>query len=222
MSRNRTGEITDMKILVLDNYDSFTYNLVQMLDNLGFHERDVIRNDAIEVERVEEYDKILLSPGPSLPRDAGIMLPLIERYAPSKSILGVCLGHQGIGEVFNSPLRNLEAVQHGVATTIIREPEESLYRDTPSQFTVGRYHSWVIAEESVSSELVVTARDERGVIMGVRHQEYDLHGVQFHPESILTEYGYRLLFNWLGISESSLDEQGKEFLAKKIIEGNRR
>lgn len=185
-----------MKLLVLDNYDSFTYNLVHLLREIGI-DLDVFRNDKISLEAVENYDKILLSPGPSLPKEAGIMPQLIERYAPYKNILGVCLGHQAIGEGFGASLFNLPEVQHGVATHIHCQTED-LFSNLPPKFKVGRYHSWVIDKNSIkSTPLQITAEDEQGFVMAVKHQSYQVRGVQFHPESILTEYGREILQNWL-------------------------
>jgi anthranilate synthase component 2 len=186
------------KLLVLDNYDSFTYNLVHLLREVGASP-EVFRNDKISLEAVATYDKILLSPGPSLPKDAGIMPALLQRYAAEKDILGVCLGHQAIGEAFGASLYNLPEVQHGVATdTIIVDSQEKLFQKLPRQFKVGRYHSWVIDKDSLkNTPLKITAEDEQGFVMAVRHQQYAVCGVQFHPESILTEFGKQMIINWL-------------------------
>ena len=186
-----------MKILVLDNYDSFTYNLVHIIKELGYPV-DVIRNDKITVEEVSQYDKILLSPGPGIPEEAGIMLDVIKTYGATKSIMGVCLGHQGIGEVYGSELSNMKTVLHGfgMETTII-DKECSLFSGLPETFVTGRYHSWVIDENKLSDNLVLTAVGEDGKIMGIRHKEHDVVGVQFHPESILTENGTQMMKNWL-------------------------
>lgn len=187
-----------MKILVLDNYDSFTYNLVYILRELGHHP-DVIRNDKISVEQVEQYDKILLSPGPGIPSEAGILQKLVAAYAPTKSILGICLGHQGIGEVFGAKLENLGDVLHGVAhRTFITDRKERIFEGLPDELTVGRYHSWTVVPESMPDELKVTAIDENGRVMGLMHSRYDVKGLQFHPESVLTEGGVKMLKNWLG------------------------
>ena len=186
-----------MKLLVLDNYDSFTYNLVHLVEQVSDIYFDVKRNDKIKLPEVENYDKIILSPGPGLPADAGIMTELISRYAASKSILGVCLGLQAIGEVFGAKLKNLETVHHGVSTPINLRAQDSLFDGCPEQFQVGRYHSWVIDNATISDQLLVTAVDSANEIMALRHQEYDVKGVQFHPESILSEYGQLMLFNWL-------------------------
>jgi len=189
-----------MKILVLDNYDSFTYNLVHIIRELGYGEQmDIFRNDKIDLEAVGQYDKILLSPGPGIPREAGIMMDVIKRYAPQKSILGVCLGHQGIAEAFLAKLYNMPTVLHGFADQVMLENDGGyLYDGIPPSFNVCRYHSWAVQTDSVQQEvLVVTARDAKGEVMGLRHQHYDVHGVQFHPESIMTEHGKRLISNWL-------------------------
>ncbi len=186
-----------MKILVLDNYDSFTYNLVHLLKELG-QDPVVFRNDKITVEAVAEFDRILLSPGPGLPAEAGIMPELIRRYAPTKPILGVCLGHQAIGEAFGGTLRNLGEVVHGIATdTLVTEPQDPLFAHLPRQFATCRYHSWVVDRASFPASLQVTATDADGVIMALRHRTYQVHGVQFHPESYITEYGKELVANWL-------------------------
>jgi anthranilate synthase component II len=188
-----------MNILVFDNYDSFTYNLVQVLRELG-HGADltVRRNDQLDLDEVEAYDAVLLSPGPGIPAEAGLMPGLIQRYAPSKRILGVCLGHQGIAESFGAALVNLAEVHHGVASqTTVAQPDERLFRGLPAQFQVGRYHSWAVRPDSLPACLEVTAHDDAGEIMALRHREYDVRGVQFHPESVLTEHGHRLIKNWL-------------------------
>lgn len=186
-----------MKILVLDNYDSFTYNLVYILRELG-HEPDVIRNDKITLEVVGQYDKILLSPGPGIPAEAGIMQDLIKEYGAQKSILGVCLGHQGIGEAFGAQLENLGDVLHGVAHQArVLDRGEYLFEGLPDDMTVGRYHSWSVVRESVPAHLLVTAEDENGRIMGLRHRAFDVRGVQFHPESVLTVGGVKMMENWV-------------------------
>lgn len=186
-----------MKILVLDNYDSFTYNLVYIVRQLGYGaQMDVFRNDKISLEDVELYDKIILSPGPGVPEDAGIMPALLKRYAATKSILGVCLGHQAIGEAFGSDLTNLSEVLHGVASQVSVK-EDLLFRGVPDTFSIGRYHSWVINESTLSPDLEVIARTSDGQIMAVRHKEFNIRGVQFHPESILTENGVQIIKNWL-------------------------
>ena len=189
-----------MKILVLDNYDSFTYNLVHILAELGYREdMDIIRNDKIDIQEVEKYDKILLSPGPGIPDEAGILKEIIKVYGPTKSIMGVCLGHQGIGEVYGSKLVNLDEVLHGVVSNItIVDPGERLFENLPVMFSVCHYHSWVIDSKNIGEALQITAVDPRGLIMGVRHKTFDVRGVQFHPESILTEHGKEIIKNWLG------------------------
>lgn len=187
-----------MKILVLDNYDSFTYNLVHILKELGYGKHlDVIRNDQMTVEDVAKYDKILLSPGPGVPVDAGIMMEVIRKYAPTKSILGVCLGHQAIGEAFDSTIYNMDDVLHGITTDVILEEEDIFFRDIPSQFKVCRYHSWAIKPATLGDDLKVTAVDPKGEIMAISHKQYDVKGVQFHPESILTEHGKSMMQNWI-------------------------
>ncbi|NJM94853.1 MAG: aminodeoxychorismate/anthranilate synthase component II [Cytophagales bacterium] len=186
-----------MKILVLDNYDSFTYNLVHILRTLG-HVPEIHRNDKISLERIGVYDKILLSPGPGIPDEAGIMKQVIATYAPTKSILGICLGHQGISEAFGARLLNMPEVLHGVAhRTQVTQPQEPLFADMPSEFMVCRYHSWTVVPESVPAELEVTSVDNKGNVMAIRHRQYDVRGVQFHPESILTEHGKKIMENWL-------------------------
>ena len=189
-----------MKTLVLDNYDSFTYNLVQLLRELGHGDQTtVVRNDKLTLEEVDAYDAVLLSPGPGLPGEAGLMPQLIRRYAPTKRLLGVCLGHQGIAESFGAALYNLPAVLHGVATEAeILATDDRLFAGLPARFQVGRYHSWVVRPESMPAALEVTARDANGQVLAFRHRQYDVRGVQFHPESILTEHGKQLLQNWLG------------------------
>jgi anthranilate synthase component 2 len=188
-----------MKILVFDNYDSFTYNLVHIIRELDYGDRmDIFRNDKIDMNDIEQYDKILLSPGPGVPKDAGIMEKLIERYAPSKSILGVCLGHQGIAEVFNAQLYNMPVVLHGVTTAVnILTGEDYLFNSIPSSLNVCRYHSWAVIPETINGNLEVTAVDELGIVMGIRHKQYDVRGLQFHPEAYMTEYGIKIMENWL-------------------------
>lgn len=188
------------KILVIDNYDSFTYNLVHYIGILTHDRLDVFRNDEIEVDEIKKYDKILLSPGPGIPIEAGICLDLIRTYAPSKSILGVCLGHQAIGEAFGGKLINLDTVYHGVATPIdVLTPEDPLYAGLPIKFEGGRYHSWAVSKEGLPDDLYITSEDEKGMIMGMSHQKYDVRGVQYHPESVLTEHGLKIIENWLNI-----------------------
>lgn len=188
-----------MRILVLDNYDSFTYNLVHLIRELGYSkDMDVFRNDKISLEEVDHYDKILLSPGPGIPEEAGIMPQVIKKYAPTKSILGVCLGHQGIGEAFGARLLNMPEVIHGIAQkAIITVPDESLFEEVPRSLMVCRYHSWTVIPDDLPEDLEITAVDEKGNIMALRHKKYDVRGVQFHPESILTEHGKTIISNWL-------------------------
>lgn len=184
------------QILVIDNYDSFTYNLVHYLQDLDC-EVVVKRNDKITLEAVDQFHKILLSPGPGIPDEAGLLKPIIKRYAASKSILGVCLGQQAIGEVFGGSLENLSRVYHGVSTQIkLINSDEILYRNIPETFEVGRYHSWVVSK-NLPTALIATAIDENGEIMSLKHREYDVRAVQYHPESILTEHGREILKNWI-------------------------
>lgn len=184
------------KILVIDNYDSFTYNLVHCLKDLGC-DVSVKRNDQLKLEEVQEFDKILLSPGPGIPDEAGLLKEIIAAYAQTKSILGICLGQQAIAEVFGGSLDNLDKVYHGVSTTIRRVVEdEVLFRDLPEEMEVGRYHSWVVSKD-LPECLEVTSYDDNGEIMSLRHKEHDVRAVQFHPESILTPEGPQMLENWI-------------------------
>ena len=188
------------KLLILDNYDSFTYNLVHYVKEFSSYEVDVYRNDKISLEDVESYDKIILSPGPGLPKDAGILKELIQKYAPTKKILGVCLGMQAMGEVFGGKLENLSNVFHGVATEVkVIDQDNPLFKDVPDSFKIGRYHSWVISSEDFPEELNITSVDENDQIMSLKHKDYNLYGVQFHPESILTEYGKEIIKNFLAL-----------------------
>ncbi|MBK8044986.1 MAG: aminodeoxychorismate/anthranilate synthase component II [Haliscomenobacter sp.] len=199
-----------MHILVLDNYDSFTYNLVQYLQELLGHKVDVFRNDAISLEAVERYDVIVLSPGPGLPSEAGIMPDLLQRYAAEKVILGVCLGHQAIGEAFGGVLQNLTQVYHGISTPIFCDPASSvLFEELPAEWEAGRYHSWVVNKESVPDCLQVTAWDAQGEVMAFRHREHDVFGVQFHPESIMTPLGKAMLNNFLEYASRTVDEKSR-------------
>lgn len=184
------------KVLVIDNYDSFTYNLVHYLEDLGC-EVTVRRNDKLNLEEVEPFDKILLSPGPGIPDEAGLLKAIIKTYAPTKSILGVCLGQQAIGEVFGGSLINLDTVYHGVATEInLTVNDETLFNGMDDKFEVGRYHSWVVNPD-LPSDLEATSVDENGQIMSLRHKTLDVKGVQYHPESVLTPNGKKILENWL-------------------------
>lgn len=193
-----------MKILIFDNYDSFTYNLVHVVEKLIHGKVDVSRNDKIPLEKIKEYDKIILSPGPGLPSESGLLLPLIREYASSKSMLGVCLGEQAIGEVFGGKLVNLSTVYHGVATKIkVNEKrtiaDNDVFGSLPNELEVGRYHSWIVDKENFPDVLEITAEDENGFIMALRHKTYDVQGVQFHPESVLTPMGEKIMQNWLKI-----------------------
>ena len=192
-----------MKILVFDNYDSFTYNLVHLVEKIIGEKVEVHRNDQIKLEDVARFDKIILSPGPGIPEEAGLLLPLIKTYAPTKPILGVCLGHQAIGQAFGADLINLKNVYHGVATPIWVDPEHSsssndVFKGLPLQLEVGRYHSWVVGETGFPDTLEITARDKEGQIMALKHKKFDVQGVQFHPESVLTPDGEQMMKNWLG------------------------
>lgn len=183
---------------MLDNYDSFTYNLVHYLEAADIAINvDVKRNDKINLEEIQAYDAIVLSPGPGLPKDAGIMPELIKVYAPNKPILGVCLGHQAIGEAFGSDLKILDTVYHGLGMSTEILDATSLFKNLPQKFISGRYHSWVIDKHKLGEDLIVTAIDENNEIMAIKHKTYNVHGVQFHPESILTEYGKDIIKNWV-------------------------
>jgi anthranilate synthase component II len=185
-----------IKVLVIDNYDSFTYNLVHYLEDLNC-DVTVIRNDKLDLEDVNPFDKIVLSPGPGIPEEAGLLKAIIKTYAPTKSILGVCLGQQAIGEVFGGTIINLDEVYHGVATNIsITANDESLFDGLDKTIEVGRYHSWVV-DNNLPDELEATSFDENGQIMSLRHKLYDVKGVQFHPESVLTPHGKKILENWI-------------------------
>jgi len=185
------------KIVVIDNYDSFTYNLVHYLEDLNT-EVTVFRNDEFELDELSKFDKILLSPGPGIPDEAGLLKAVISKYAESKSILGVCLGQQAIGEVFGGVLTNLDKVFHGVATKVTKSViDETLFDNLPNEFEVGRYHSWVVSKESFPNVLEITSVDENGQIMSLRHKTLDVKGVQFHPESVLTPFGKQILENWI-------------------------
>jgi anthranilate synthase component 2 len=187
-----------MKVLIFDNYDSFTYNLAQVVKEAGYSEVEVHRNDKITLDGVARFDKIILSPGPGVPADAGLLLPLIRRYAPEKSILGVCLGHQAIAEAFGGRLLNLEDVYHGVATPVRIVAPDYIFNGLPGAIEAGRYHSWIVDPEAFpAGALTVTATDDRGNIMALRHKSYDVHGLQFHPESVLTPMGREIVKNFL-------------------------
>jgi len=185
------------KIVVIDNYDSFTFNLVHYLEDLGAHVT-TYRNDEFEIEDLKTFDKILLSPGPGIPKEAGLLYDVIQCYGSKKSILGICLGMQAIGEVFGGTLQNLEKVHHGIATKIKQTvDDETLFKELPAEFEVGRYHSWVVSPIQFPEVLEITAVDFKGEIMALRHKTFDIKGVQFHPESIMTPYGKTILKNWL-------------------------
>ncbi len=187
-----------MKILVFDNYDSFTYNLVQMIRELSpSAQLEVFRNDEIELEAIKKYDKILLSPGPGIPSESGLLLPLLKEYAATKSIFGVCLGQQAIAESFGGSLSNLSKVYHGIATPVTLLQKSVLFEGLPATFMVGRYHSWVVNENDLPTDLIVTSKDEDGYIMSLEHSKYDVKGVQYHPESVLTPEGLKIISNWL-------------------------
>ncbi|MEZ5069780.1 MAG: aminodeoxychorismate/anthranilate synthase component II [Bacteroidales bacterium] len=187
-----------MKILVIDNYDSFTYNLVHYVERLLNEKADVFRNDQIPLEKVRAYDKILISPGPGIPEEAGIVLELIRTYGREKSILGVCLGHQAIAQAYGGSLINLSRVYHGtVGSMNLVVQDDPLFRGIPEHFDAGRYHSWVVNPVDFPPELEVTVENDEGIIMALRHRTHDVRGVQFHPESVLTEYGGQMIKNWL-------------------------
>ncbi len=185
-----------MKIVIIDNYDSFTYNLSHLLKELGA-EVEVVRNDKFELKDLEQYDKIVLSPGPGIPSEAGLLLDVIRIYAGRKPILGVCLGHQAIGEVFGASLENLKEVYHGVQTEGTQLGNDYIFDGLPERVMMGRYHSWVVAKDSVPESLEVTAMSDDGEIMAMRHRQYDIHGIQFHPESVLTPEGKTIVGNFL-------------------------
>ena len=187
-----------MKILVIDNYDSFTYNLVQYIERVRKIPVDVRRNDQISLEEVADYDKILISPGPGIPIEAGITLDLIREYGPTKSILGVCLGHQAIAEAYGGSIANLSTVYHGVSGLMKQVVSgDYLFNGVPEEFDAGRYHSWVVEHHSLPEELAITVENDEGYIMAIRHRRHDVRGVQFHPESVLTEYGGKMILNWM-------------------------
>ncbi|KOH46407.1 anthranilate synthase component II [Sunxiuqinia dokdonensis] len=187
-----------MKIVVIDNYDSFTYNLVHAIKKLSGQPVDVIRNDELELKDLEKYDKIVLSPGPGIPVEAGLLLDIIREFAPRKSMLGVCLGHQAIGEAFGAKLTNMNRVLHGIATEVKQlAPDPVLFENVSEQFEAGRYHSWIVEQDGLPACFEVTSRDGKGMIMSMKHKEYDLRGVQFHPESVLTPEGEKMIANWL-------------------------
>ena len=185
-----------MRIVIIDNYDSFTYNLAHLVKSLGA-EVTVLRNDRFALEELEAFDKIILSPGPGIPSEAGLLLDVIRTYAGHKPMLGVCLGHQAIGEVFGARLENLRDVFHGVATEGRQFGTDPLFRGLPERIVMGRYHSWVVGREGFPDCLEITAVSDEGQIMALRHREFDIHGIQFHPESVLTPDGAVIIRNWL-------------------------
>ena len=187
-----------MKIVIIDNYDSFTYNLSHLVKELGA-EVTVVRNDQFALPELEAYDKIILSPGPGIPSEAGLLLNVIRTYAGSKPILGVCLGHQAIGECFGAQLTNLSEVFHGVATEGTQFGNDPIFAGLPQRITMGRYHSWVVSKDGLPSCLEITAESDEGQIMALRHREYDIHGIQFHPESVLTPEGRKIISNFIAL-----------------------
>lgn len=187
-----------MKILVIDNYDSFTYNLVHAIKKISGLPVDVYRNDEISLDEIKKYDKIVLSPGPGIPEEAGLLLDIIKKYASQKSILGVCLGHQAIAEAFGGKLHNMNRVLHGIATPVkLTQNKSVLFKGLPNTFDVGRYHSWIVEDEKLPDCFEVTSYDNDGQVMSMQHKEYDVQGVQFHPESVLTPLGEKIIKNWL-------------------------
>ena len=185
-----------MKTVIIDNYDSFTYNLAHLVKELGA-EVSVVRNDQFRLSELKPFDKIILSPGPGIPTEAGLLMDVIDAYASVKPILGVCLGHQAIGEYFGGKLTNLSQVFHGIASTISITAPDYIYKELPAQVQVGRYHSWVVDNEGLPDCLEVTSVSEEGQIMSLRHKQYDVRGIQYHPESVLTPEGWKITANWL-------------------------
>jgi anthranilate synthase component 2 len=187
-----------MKIVIIDNYDSFTYNLSHLVKELGA-EVTVYRNDKFDLSQLAAFDKIILSPGPGIPEEAGLLLDVIKTYAGKKPIFGVCLGHQAIGEVFGAKLTNLSSVFHGVATEGTQYGNDEIFKGLPKRITMGRYHSWVVSKEDFPDCLEITAESDEGQIMALKHKSYDVRGIQFHPESVLTPDGKAILENWLAL-----------------------
>jgi len=188
------------KILVIDNYDSFTYNLVHQINTLTGTRPDVCRNDEIEIGEIDNYEKIMISPGPGIPSEAGICLEVIKKYGTCKSILGICLGHQAICEAFGGKLLNLSTVYHGLASPVkIKITDDPLLKNIPAIIMAGRYHSWVVSRKNLPDCFRITCEDDNGIIMGISHRDYDVKGLQFHPESVLTEYGSEIIRNWIAI-----------------------
>ena len=196
-ANSTSGLGVSARILVFDNYDSFTYNIVHAVKKLGYNNVEVYRNDQISLDEIARFDKIILSPGPGLPAESGILLALIQKYAASKSILGVCLGEQAIAEAFGGNLINLTDVHHGVSSMVDVIDEDVLFDGLPTKIEVGRYHSWAVEKNGLPDCLKITAVDEEGMIMALAHKTYDVRGVQFHPESVLTPQGEQMLKNWL-------------------------
>lgn len=186
------------RIVIVDNYDSFTYNLAHLVKELGA-EVTVLRNDVFQLEVLQQYDGIILSPGPGIPSEAGLLLDVIHTYAGKKPMLGVCLGHQAIGEAFGARLTNLSTVFHGVATPCHRIAADPIFDGIENDFTIGRYHSWVVDTAQLPDCIEVTATSDEGQIMALRHREHNIHGIQFHPESVLTPEGSRMISNWLSL-----------------------
>lgn len=185
-----------MKVLILDNYDSFTHNLYHYVQQFSCHV-DVIKNDEIILSEVEQYHKIILSPGPGLPVEHQNLKTIIKQFGSSKSILGVCLGHQAIAECYGAKLQNLDEVMHGISTKVTLLNDEAIYKNIPDEIKVGHYHSWIVDDLSLPACFVVTSRNEDNIIMSIRHKKFDLIGIQFHPESIMTEYGLQMIRNWV-------------------------
>lgn len=200
-----------MKLLIIDNYDSFTYNLVQYLREITGGTIEVYRNDQISLEAMEVYDAIVLSPGPGLPKDAGLLLDIIKTYTGQKPILGICLGHQAIGQVFGAKLKNIKKVYHGIASPIQILNLKGLFEGLGNAITVGRYHSWIVDREGLPSNLEILAEDVNGQIMAMQHQTDPTVGMQFHPESVLTPEGKKLLHNFVELAHA--------FLAEKLVKG---
>lgn len=185
-----------IKIAIIDNYDSFTYNLSHLVKELGA-DVTVLRNDKFKIGQLAPFDKLILSPGPGIPSEAGLLLDVIRTYAATKPMLGICLGHQAIGEAFGAKLTNLSDVFHGVATEGTQFGNDPIFRSLPNRITMGRYHSWVVSKDNLPAALEITAESDEGQIMGLRHKRYDIHGIQFHPESVLTPDGKTIVDNWL-------------------------
>lgn len=186
-----------MKLLVIDNYDSFVYNIVHMIYNIGIENITVVKNNKFQLEDVNLFDKILLSPGPGVPINAGLMPEVLQRFKSTKSILGVCLGHQAIAEAYGCKLKNLSEPLHGITSKIEVLKQDYLFENTPVEFNIGHYHSWVVDDNSISSQINIIARDQNSNIMSIAHEQHDVRGVQFHPESVLTEYGKQIISNWI-------------------------